>query len=368
MHNFYLLFDGNYLAYRTLFTIKNYSSKSKTLSDEASKGVFIRKIASDFLAVYNYFKADKVIFVKDSRSWRKEYYADYKGTREKSDDVDWESLFQLLDIFSSNLEKYGVINSKIDFLEGDDLLYLWSKKLNAEDKSAIIISADSDLNQLAALHDNSYTLSYNVKADTQKIYAPTGFKLKLFEQNHSVEDIFNLKNNSDVTKLNNLKNIVKNNSYEEIDTSSVLLHKVLCGDDSDNVPSVFITTVNNKKKRITNKDANKTIEYLKDAYTNIDINNIKYDKNLQNEIRLILEKSSKLKIDKTIFSENLYRNFHLIHLDTSEYKQELVDSFNIHVNNIEYNKKCKNLTKQNILDNTDYFNDKFIEIYSDGAK
>jgi 5'-3' exonuclease len=367
MHNYYLIFDGNYLAYRTLFTIKNYVSNGKTLSDEKSKGIFMRKLTDDFLSIVSLFNTNKIIFVKDSKSWRKQFEGEYKATREKSEDIDWDSLFALIDEFTDKLKNLNVVISKVDMLEGDDLIALWSKKLNKENKSAIIISADSDLIQLVELNNDSFTIIYNVKSNTKKFYASIGFKEKLFSYKfNNNSDIFESSINVlNTNKIKKLISIIESHDIEEVKSEEVLLHKVLCGDTSDNVSSVFVTEVNGKRKRITNKDAKKVISYLNDTYSKVNIDELKYNKNLQNEIRLILEKSSKLKIPKDEFFENLYRNFKLIHLNEIEYDQSLIDSFNEHINTINYNLNCKTLTKESILSETDYFKNDKMKIYSD---
>jgi 5'-3' exonuclease len=367
MYNYYLIFDGNYLAYRTLFTIKNYVSNEKTLSDEKSKGIFMRKLTDDFLSIVSLFNTNKIIFVKDSKSWRKQFEGEYKATREKSEDIDWDSLFVLIDEFTDKLKNLNVVISKVDMLEGDDLIALWSKKLNKENKSAIIISADSDLIQLVELNNDSFTIIYNVKSNTKKFYASIGFKEKLFSYKfNNNSDIFESSINVlNTNKIKKLISIIESHDIEEVKSEEVLLHKVLCGDTSDNVSSVFVIEVNGKRKRITNKDAKKVISYLNDTYSKVNIDELKYNKNLQNEIRLILEKSSKLKIPKDEFFENLYRNFKLIHLNEIEYDQSLIDSFNEHINTINYNLNCKTLTKESILSETDYFKNDKMKIYSD---
>jgi hypothetical protein len=57
---------------------------------------------------------NRIVFCKDSRSWRKDYKITrsvYKESRIKSEGVDWGSFFKLMDEFGDYLEESGFIYS-----------------------------------------------------------------------------------------------------------------------------------------------------------------------------------------------------------------------------------------------------------------
>ena len=68
-----LIFDGNYLFYKTLFIFGSYAKKGKVLSTDTDQEMFIRKIATDMThAIRSFGNPSRIIFTIDSRSWRKD--------------------------------------------------------------------------------------------------------------------------------------------------------------------------------------------------------------------------------------------------------------------------------------------------------
>jgi len=113
--------------------------------------MFIRKIATDMsYAIRAFGKPDRVILTIDSRSWRKDIVveeADYKGHRVKDDTIDWDSFYKCMNEFAAHLERRGVIVSREERAEGDDLMYLWADRLYEAGQDAVIITGDKDLTQ-----------------------------------------------------------------------------------------------------------------------------------------------------------------------------------------------------------------------------
>ena len=100
--NLNLVIDASGIFYRSLFTIGSYGSRKnqRLLESEESKGVFMRKLATDFSAlIKSVDNVNRVVVCLDSSSWRKQILiADggYKIGRKKDDSsVDWESFFIL---------------------------------------------------------------------------------------------------------------------------------------------------------------------------------------------------------------------------------------------------------------------------------
>lgn len=105
------------------------------------------------------------ILVFDSRpSFRVSIYPEYKGNRVESN-IDWEVIEQYLS------ERFMYL--KYPLLEADDLIYLISKAVynNNVDNPAIIISSDSDLQQVV----------YKTKA---KQFCPKTKNYKIYESNY----------------------------------------------------------------------------------------------------------------------------------------------------------------------------------------
>ena len=102
-----LIFDGNYLFYKTLFIFSGYSSGKRLLEDEKDQAMFMRKIATDMShAIRSFGNPDRIVFTIDSRSWRKDIEIEdgaYKGTRTKDEStVDWDTFYKLMNEYGVN--------------------------------------------------------------------------------------------------------------------------------------------------------------------------------------------------------------------------------------------------------------------------
>ena len=130
--------DGNYFLFRTLYVIPSRSKKKGLLGTEEDVQAFVKKLATDFAYQIRLFEGliDKVVWTVDSRSWRKDFYpeADYKGNRKQDSNINWDNFSKATSDFISILSKQGVIISKIDGAEGDDLMYAWNTESLANDK------------------------------------------------------------------------------------------------------------------------------------------------------------------------------------------------------------------------------------------
>ena len=122
------------------------------LATDEDATVFMRKLATDFAYQIRLFEGliDKVVWTIDSRSWRKDFYpdAEYKGNRKQDSSINWANFSKVTEEFTQLLIKQGVIYSKVNGAEGDDLMYAWNTESLANDKSVIMFTGDKDLVQL----------------------------------------------------------------------------------------------------------------------------------------------------------------------------------------------------------------------------
>ena len=127
-----VLIDGNYLFTTTFGVFGGFGSKdpAKVLSGEAERSMFIRKVATDLSYALRALPVNgRIIFTIDSRSWRKDVEIEnggYKSGRKKDENVDWSIFYDLLNEFGHHLESKGIILSKVDGAEGDDLIAFWA--------------------------------------------------------------------------------------------------------------------------------------------------------------------------------------------------------------------------------------------------
>ena len=144
-----LIFDGNFFLNKVFAVAQKikFTSTKKVLDFneeyDDDKNILLWKLALDFAAEIKRFSdiTDSIIYTVDSSSWRKTTFPaeDYKGHRKKVSTLNWDGIFKTHDEFVLALEKCGVIISKVSKCEGDDLLFVWSKTLNQQDRNVIII-------------------------------------------------------------------------------------------------------------------------------------------------------------------------------------------------------------------------------------
>ena len=252
--------DGNYFLFRTLYVLPRKSKKTEMLATDEDAIVFMRKLATDFAYQIRLFEGliDKVVWTIDSRSWRKDFYpdAEYKGNRKQDSSINWKNFSKVTEEFTQLLIKQGVIYSKIDGAEGDDLMYAWNTESLANDKSVIMFTGDRDLVQLVNRSQTNSTHTILFSPAHKKLYTYQGFSEWLTtEEEVSSKDIFDvLKVSSSPEaqskKLLSLIIAKKNVSVIEVDPEEFRFRKVLTGDSGDNVlPAYWHTSTKNGKIR-----------------------------------------------------------------------------------------------------------------------
>ncbi len=278
-----LLIDGNYFLFRTLFV--NPSSRSgELLADENSIAVFVRKLATDLTYQIRLFDGliGNIVWAQDSKSWRKPFHPelDYKGSRKKSNKVNWDNFQKASESFTKVLSQYGVSISKAEGAEGDDLVWAWSEKLINNGTSSIIFSGDRDLMQLIQRSGDNHILFYS--PTHKNLSVPIGFNnwISHKEDDNNV-DIFNMSSISENQSKQKLESVIKKKKLDpsELDVEIFKLNKVLTGDAGDNVPPVYTKIIAGKdgkerKYGVSDKKASKIVEEYSKKYSDLSISNL----------------------------------------------------------------------------------------------
>jgi hypothetical protein len=233
--------------------------------------------------------------------------------------------------FGEIVKSHGFIISKIKGAEGDDLMFLWSKKLLENKENSIILTGDKDMNQLVKHTDDNYIIIYNPNSTQKKITANIGFNDWLGEDDVEV-DVFNLGDvYSKKESINKLLN--KNIPLEEVDSNRYIRTKVLTGDSGDNVPSIFTWKAKSGKRtnRITEARANKILDFVENKIgQKITIQDFV---NFSDEISEGIKHVCKQKTDPIQIKERLDRNIQLVYLNEKVLPDDLTEKFNTHFNN-----------------------------------
>lgn len=210
-----ILFDGNFLFHKTFSVFSTYykgQDLGEVLRDEEKKQVFIRKLVIEIChTVRSFDDVEKVIVVFDTHSWRYNFYPDYKYALTRVRDDYYKEFIRVLDEFELFLRKKGVIVSRVEGAEGDDLMYIWSVYFDAVcGEELLIVTGDSDIRQV--MTPNVALFNNNSKA------------LKLYCTPES-SAVWSYRVPEDATLI-------------PVRPFDILLYKVLLGDKSDNIPQV----------------------------------------------------------------------------------------------------------------------------------
>lgn len=254
MKEYSLILDGNYYIMSRLFVLPRPKQITglptiKFMDSEKDCAVFMRKLAIDFASEVRKLKniTKRIVFVLDSRSWRKDLFpaAEYKGNREQDETINWDNISNIMKEFSALLAKQGVIVERISGAEGDDLVFAWTTYLNSKSESCIIWSGDTDLMQLVNYNKatNAFTLWYDNTRGQLGVY-PGFAKWIESREGGSGEniDIFNEVTHFyilDQIKEELAKFITKNGlKVNVIYCDEYIFQKILTGDRGDNITSV----------------------------------------------------------------------------------------------------------------------------------
>jgi len=254
--------DGNYFLFRTLYVLPRKSKKTEMLATDEDAIVFMRKLATDFAYQIRLFEGliDKVVWTIDSRSWRKDFYpdAEYKGNRKQDSSINWKNFSKVTEEFTQLLIKQGVIYSKVNGAEGDDLMYAWNTESLANDKSVIMFTGDKDLVQLVNRSKNNNTHTILFSPAHKKLYTYQGFSEWMDsqteeEQSDDIFDVLKVSASPEAQSKKLLSSIIakKKVSVIEVDPEEFRFRKVLTGDSGDNVPPAYwhTSTTNGKTRR-----------------------------------------------------------------------------------------------------------------------
>src|SRR5450759_1029874 len=140
------LIDGHALAYRTYFALMGASpggERWRTKSGEPTAGIY--GFASVLLRIFEQERPDFLAVAFDTgKTFRHEFYAEYKGTRAKMPDdlrVQIERIRQMVDAFN-------IPRLEVEGFEADDVLGTVAQQAARQGLGVKIITGDRDLLQL----------------------------------------------------------------------------------------------------------------------------------------------------------------------------------------------------------------------------
>jgi len=261
-----LCIDGNYILYKCVFILRQTRSIDGDLED---------LLHIEFNKMIRSYEFDNIYFVSDmGASWRKDLFTTYKEGRKKDDKIDWENVFNIFDSFKDELEARNDVNMyQLKKVEGDDIIAYIVNQSNNIGYSNIIIASDKDLHQLLKfdLNNNYINVMWNFKTSDERTYLPENYQIFFdsIESTSSGEfDLFE-ENDFDGDFINFLEGLATRTKSFEINNEEALFTKIVSGDNSDKIPSIF----KRNGRGYGEKGAAKVYKMYKDIYTEpIDFN------------------------------------------------------------------------------------------------
>lgn len=319
-----LILDGNYILSKLAYTLH----KNNLLY-----GALRQSLENAITNYSNWYNFSNIYLVSDSKekSWRKDLYINYKSTRKKDSEIDWQFVYNTFKDFKESLSP-NVKILEYSRIEGDDWISFLSKKSNLNGRSTIIVSNDYDIKQLLVYNvDPLYiNIMTNEMYNKEKLFIPKNYQLFISKLNDLPnDDIFNLNDNLEFSLL--INKFLTKYEVHEIDNLESLFIKLISGDVSDNISSVWVTSKNGKKRGIGEKGAKTIYDQYILEFGSININ----DENLYENIAdLICEKKKISKTNVELISNNIDKNFKLINLDIDNIPDNIVDFMNNTYNNL----------------------------------
>ena len=337
MNSLNLVIDFNNMVMRALHTCQNTDDvKIKNFDTQKECDVFMRKTVTDICFVLRAFAPDRVIFACDAKfPWRTDLYKGmdikYKGNREKDMEKNWDNIFKVMDDLKVILAQRGFVVTDLENTEADDLAVLWKNIILDEQKDNMIyVSSDKDWSQLVCLDDNKhFCIGYNPVINnrgTRKMFIDEKTNAWL----NSKDDVDFFMNGFNKAKSRLLDIIRINNkiAVEVIDPQRVLLDKVMCGDDGDNVPAFYEYYKNGRKTRVTPTKASALFETL-----NIHSINDLVAVDAGITLKEAIENVMKTTVDVDCESR-LLRQRRMVELNPDLFPKRIVDNFKKHAESV----------------------------------
>ena len=317
-----LILDGNYILNRNVFSLYKNNLLFGALSSSLEISISNYKKWFPFANIY---------FVSDSResSWRKNIHKDYKGNRKKDNNIDWEFVFNTYSDFKDTLKYKGIKVLERPHIEGDDWISFLSNNSNSNGRSTIIVSNDYDIKQIIGYNIDPLFINImsNEMLNRQKIFLPRNYQLFINSVNKlDNDDIFNLNDNIEFISLMN--SFIEKYEINEVDPIECLIIKIISGDQSDNIQSVYNTIKNGRKRGIGDKGAKSIFDSYIMEFGEVLLSDPDLFENIAD---LICEKKSLSKTTIFEIKSNIENNMKLIHLDINslpiEIKQIMENEF-----------------------------------------
>ena len=208
-------------------------------------------------------------------------------------------------------------------VEGDDWISFLVTKANNEGRSTIIVSNDYDIKQIVSygLDPLFINIMTNEMYNKEKLFLPKNYQIFLNKVSKlPSDDIFSLNDNTDFLLL--LNRFINKYEINEINPVESLMVKIISGDTSDNIGSVWSIIKNGKKRGIGAKGAQGIYDEYILEFGELNLSDPDLYENIAD---LICEKKKLSKTQIESIVENIKDNMKLIDLRMHNLPEEIVE-------------------------------------------
>jgi 5'-3' exonuclease len=310
-----LIIDGNYILSKNTFTLH----KNNLLF-----GALHKSLENTINSYRKWYPFANVYLVSDSKekSWRKQLTTTYKATRKKDSDIDWNFVYTAYGEFKDSMK--GLVRVlEAPHVEGDDWISFLVTKANNEGRSTIIVSNDYDIKQIVSygLDPLFINIMTNEMYNKEKLFLPKNYQIFLNKVSKlPSDDIFSLNDNTDFLLL--LNRFINKYEINEINPVESLMVKIISGDTSDNIGSVWSIIKNGKKRGIGAKGAQSIYDEYILEFGELNLSDPDLYENIAD---LICEKKKLSKTQIEPIVENIKDNMKLIDLRMHNLPEEIVE-------------------------------------------
>jgi 5'-3' exonuclease len=310
-----LIIDGNYILSKNTFTLH----KNNLLF-----GALHKSLENTVNNYRKWYPFANVYLVSDSKekSWRKQLTTNYKATRKKDSDIDWTFVYGAYGEFKDSMK--GLVKVlEAPHVEGDDWISFLVNKANNEGRSAIIVSNDYDIKQIVnyGLDPLYINIMTNEMYNKEKLFLPKNYQIFLNKVSKlPSDDIFSLNDNTDFLLL--LDKFINKYEINEINPIESLMVKIISGDTSDNIGSVWSIVKNGKKRGIGAKGAQSIYDEYITEFGEVNLGDPDLYENIAD---LICEKKKLSKTQIESIVENIKGNMRLIDLRLHNLPDEIIN-------------------------------------------
>lgn len=315
-----LIIDGNFILSKNTFTLH----KNNLLF-----GALYKSLENSITNYRRWYPFANIYLVSDSKekSWRKRLFKEYKSQRKKDSDIDWEFVYNTYNDFKKMFSEKGVKTFELSQLEGDDWISYLVNKSNASGRSTIIVSNDYDIKQLLnwSINPSYINIMCNEIYNKQKIFLPKNYEIFLNELKNSSfdEDIFNLNDNDEFLRL--ISGFTEKYEISVSDSLESLLIKIISGDSSDNIRSVWSAQKGARRIGIGEKGAKSIIEKYIEEFGEVNLLDPDFADNISD---LICEKKNLSKSNIKDISKNVIFNRRMVDLSLENIPEDLLFKMN----------------------------------------